>query len=423
MIAAQMGHTLAHRAGLVDDAIEAFAERAFSFLERLVAAPSLLGEEELAQEVLAEELARIGFEVERLALDEAIAADPAAGVSQRAYAGRRLLVGRRRGEGRSLLVNGHVDVVPPGDAALWSSDPFVPTRRNGRLVGRGAGDMKAGFAMATLAVEALLSVDPGLVGGPLTVVSVLEEECTGNGTLAAGRAGILADAVLLPEPTGLEILLGGAGIIWFELAVQGAAAHASQGGSGPSAIDAALVVVERLRELERELNGEAGTPDRWYALNVGTFHAGDWQSSVPASARVGVRLGFPAGVSPAEAERRVREAVAQAAARHEWLAAHPPAIRFNGFRAEPHELAADHPLALALGEAHRDAHGEAPRSLVGTATTDARFYLNQFDVPALCYGPRAERIHGIDEAVELASIVDGARTLARFVSSWTGGGR
>ena len=90
------------------------------------------------------------------------------------------------GRSPSLLLNGHVDVVP-AEAELWSSDPFTPVRADGWLTGRGAGDMKGGFAMGLLAVAALREVMPDALTGELSFLSVIEEECTGNGTLAAGE--------------------------------------------------------------------------------------------------------------------------------------------------------------------------------------------------------------------------------------------
>jgi acetylornithine deacetylase len=330
------------------------------------------------------------------------------------YEGRDVVVGRRgSGGSNSLLINGHVDVVPAEEAGLWSADPFTPVRLDdGWLAGRGAGDMKSGFAMALLAVEAALAVEPALADAPISLVSVLEEECTGNGTLAAAHAGVLADAVLLPECTGLELLLDGIGIVWAEIEVRGRSAHARAPGESVNAIEATLPLLAALRGLEAELNRAS---DVRCATNVGVLRAGDWRSSVPAAARLGVRVGFPANVSPAEAQGLLVEAVDRAARADPWLAEQPPRVRFDGFRAEAYSLPRDHPLVAEVSRAHAAVFGVAPAIAVGNATTDARFYLNQFDVPALCYGPRARDIHGVDEAVELRSIVDGARVLGRFL--------
>ena len=409
----KMGQGVAQKAQPLDEAVAALSPAAFGFLERLVAEPSVLGREAGAQELVALELERLGFRVERIPVPEEIGGRPGAGRPLVPYGGRDVVAGRRGGAaGPTLLINGHVNMIPAGEEALWSTPAFEPVRRDGWLVGRGAGDMKSGFAMALLALEAALETDPAVREAPLAFVSVIEEECTGNGTLAAAHAGFAADEVVIPECTGLELLLDGIGILWAEIEVPGRAAHAHLPGAGVNAVEAALPVLAALKELEDELND--GSSARC-ATTVGTFHAGDWRSSIPALARVGVRVGFPLGMTPGEAEERVVAAIDRAARRDPWLSEAPPRVTFEGFRAEPYTLARDHELVTALSSAHADVFGSSPRIWAGTATTDARVYLNQFGVPALCYGPRARDIHGVDEAVELQSVVDGARVLARFL--------
>jgi acetylornithine deacetylase len=408
----------------IDQAIDAGAETAFAFLERLVRHPSFSGEESGAQQELADELEQLGLAIGWLPIDDAVLDDPAAGVPGGSSESQRVLVAQRAGlngaasRGRSLLINGHLDVVPPGDEGLWSEPPFEPVRRDGWLYGRGAGDMKAGFAMTTLALRAIAEALPGFPAAELTVIGVPEEERTGNGTLASVRAGIAADAVLLPEPTALDLLLSGEGVVWLEITVRGEPAHAEVASEGVSALDHAIGLIGELRELQEAFNDGAG--DVHHELNVGTLVAGDWPSSVPASARIGIRVGFPRGWTPAEAEGRVRDAIAAAAERDPWLSRNPPVVRASGLRAAGYEIGAEEELVQVLRGAHHDAHGEFP-SMAGTAaTTDARHYRNELGAPALCYGPRARNIHAIDEAVELATIVAGARTLARFMATWLG---
>jgi acetylornithine deacetylase len=326
----------------------------------------------------------------------------------------------------SLLLNGHVDVVP-AESGRWASDPFTPVRAGGWLTGRGAGDMKGGFAMGLLAVAALRRAAPGALAGELGFVSVIEEECTGNGTLAACRAGVLADAAVLLEPTDLGLLLGGTGILWAEIEIAGVAAHAESADRAVNPVRCVPAILRALAGLEDELNKPGDDPafdrlPRPYNVNVGTVTAGDWPSSVPARARLGVRVGFPRRWTPDEAFDRVRSAVLGAAAADPWLASHPPAVRPAGFRAEGYLIDDDHPLVTALAAAHASAHGEPPRRMVLGSTTDARYYLNQFGVPAVAYGPRSRNIHGTDEAVELASIVSGARTMARFIAGFFANG-
>jgi acetylornithine deacetylase len=399
----------------LDAAVGDLSGRAFAFLDALVRERSLPGAETGAERVLAAELERIGLAVERVPFPEGIERDPAAGAGLAAYADRSIVVGRLGAGGPgTLLLNGHLDVVPAGDERLWSSPPFVPHVDDGWMTGRGAGDMKAGLAMATLALEALLTVDPQARATPIALVGAIEEERSGNGTLASIRAGVVGDAAVILEPTDLCILTSGIGVLWFEVELFAAAGHALAAGPAMGALTSALDVIEELRRLEGELNSPPGPVH--HSLNVGTLAAGDWQSTVPDTARIGCRLGFPRSMPIAEARARVEAAIARAGERAP--APRPPAVRWNGFRAEGYDLDAADPLVLALAAAHRAAHGAAP-AVTGTAgTTDARFYRNQLGIPALCYGPRVQNMHAADERVELASIVAGACTLARFLDSW-----
>ena len=142
--------------------------------------------------------------------------------------------------------------------------------------------MKGGFAMLSLAIDALRRVDPDAIGGPLRFLSVIEEECTGNGTLASCLAGQLADAVVLAEPTGLDLLLAGVGILWLEIAIVGKAAHAQSANEAINPIDEAIPVIGALRALERAMNDDVDDP----ALEVKTIRTTSTSGrSAPATGR------------------------------------------------------------------------------------------------------------------------------------------
>ncbi|MGH3276681.1 MAG: ArgE/DapE family deacylase [Streptosporangiaceae bacterium] len=408
----------------VDRAIEAGAGAAFAFLEKLVAAPSVVGHEAGAQEIVAAELAHLGFAVSRVPVPAQTATQAPGGVAQASYEGRHNVLGRiNPGSGPSLLLNGHIDVAPV-QPSLWSSDPFTPTIADGWMTGRGAGDMKGGFAMALLAIAALRAAAPCALTGELSFVSVIEEECTGNGTLAACQAGVLGDAVVILEPTGLDLLLGGVGVLWVEITIDGVSAHAEAAHRTVNPVCFVPAILDALADLAAELRASPPDPafsevTNPYNVNVGSLTAGNcWPSSVPGQVRLGVRVGYPRHQTSEEAFERVREVVLAAAARDSWLAEHPPSVRQSGFRAEGYLLSTDHPLADAMADAHEWARGVSPERKVVGSTTDARYYINQAGRPALAYGPRALGIHAANEAVELASIVDGARTLARFIARY-----
>ncbi len=397
-------------------AISAEAPQAFEFLMGLVSRASLRGEEGPAQEFVQAALEDLGFATQRIAVPDAISQDPLAGVPFASYEGRFDVLGTTpHSSGRTLLINGHIDVVPVNELT-WSSDPFVPFIREGWLFGRGSGDMKGGFAMALLALRALRRLGSEIGQRNLSFLSVIEEEYTGNGTLAAIRAGVTADAVILPEPTNLNILLGGIAITWTKIVIRFGGGHAESSDRLASPAQAVARLIDGFSEFEAELNKNVPTPYNEIAnpfnVNVGVINLGEWPSSVPAVAELEVRIGHPDSISDEEILVRVRQlvgAVLESAGNPEFE------LHLHGFKAQGYVLAGDHPLVHSVGSAHEKVHGLRPECEIMGSTTDARYYVNQLGVPALCYGPIVKNMHGSDECVELRSIEMGAATLARFM--------
>jgi acetylornithine deacetylase len=340
----------------------------------------------------------------------AIRADPHHSPFSWDVSGKRNVVATWEGHGggRSLILNGHVDVVPPASEALWSSPPFAARRDGDWIYGRGAGDMKAGLVAMTGAVRALRRAGVEL-GGDLQLQSVVEEECTGNGTLQCLLAGADADACVITEPHPDHFTIAQVGVLWFHVDVHGIPGHAARGAR--SAFDAALEVLAQLRRLEADLNADPPPPYDTFAhpinLNVGVVAAGDWPSTVAAECTLSCRLAMYPGQEPAALQRRVQEAVA------------PHAVRYDGFVCEGSVVSEEEDVVVGLARAYAAVHGERPALQATTATTDARHFVRR-GIPAICFGPRAERIHGIDERVSVTSMVEVARVLAHFVLDWCG---
>ena len=409
----------------LDLAITQHAEAAFAFLAELVAAASILGHEQAAMAVFAAEATKLGMRVVRLPFDAATHDDPRAGVAPPAghlSPDRYQVLATTKGTGTlHLLLNGHLDVVPAETPDLWTSPPFQPTRRNGRLYGRGAADMKSGFAVGILALRALCDVAPDLFATRrLGFVAVVEEECSGNGTLRSiVDQGVTAVEVVVLEPTDLGLLAGGVGVLWLEIRVIAQSGHAYAADAHPNAIDLGMRLVGGLRQWAAEVTRAEPEPSMAsnqspYNVNLGKVQAGDWISTAPSSAVFGVRVGFPRGWSVTRAEAEVRHAITVFVAADGGFAL-PPVVTLSGLRAQGYLLAATSPLIRDLTTAHLQAHGAAPAVYTVGSTTDARFYLNDFDIPAVCFGATGFDLHGIDESVDLQSIVDAARTLARFI--------
>jgi acetylornithine deacetylase len=396
-------------------AVERGLPDAIAFLEELVRVASVLGQEEPAQQLVENRLRELGFAVRSIEPNaERLAAHPESGVPLISYEGRRCLLGSLAGgPGLTLLLNGHVDVVSEGPTEQWTRPPFGAEVEAGRLYGRGACDMKGGIAAMLLGVEAALAVGP--LPGRLDYQSVIEEECGGNGALAACLEGPVADGVVIAEPTNDCFDLTAVGVIWARITVEASPRHAAQTDKGSQPIETVFAVLEALHALEAELNADpepefAGI-EHPYLLNAGALHAGDWPSSTPGKAELDVRLGLPIRLAPAEGQARLTRAVRSVdqAAR----------VDFRGFRARGYSFDEGSPLVTLLSDCHEAVHGKRPKPEPSRATTDLRFFSPPLGPgQAVCYGPTGDGLHGVDEWVDLESIADVATVLALLLRRW-----
>jgi acetylornithine deacetylase len=397
------------------DAVERALPDTIAFLQELVRVPSVLGNEEPAQQLVEARLRDLGFVVRSIKPSAARLAElPESGIPLIGYEGRRSLVGTLTGgHGRSLLLNGHVDVVSEAPADRWTTAPFGAEIDGGRLYGRGACDMKGGIAAMLLGVEAALAAGP--LPGRVVYQSVIEEECGGNGALAACLEGPSADGVLIAEPTNRGLDLVAVGVVWARITFTASSRHASHADEGSNPIETAFAAVEALHELEAELNADpepefAGV-ERPYLLNVGALHAGDWPSMTPGTAELDVRLGLPIRMGPAEGQARLATAIRRL----------DPAARveFRGFRARGYAFDERSPLVRLLCDCHEEVHGSRPAPEPSRATTDLRFFTPPLGPgQAVCYGPTGAGLHAVDEWVDLESIADVATVLALLLRRW-----
>ena len=404
------------------------AESAFmeDVLCRLIEAPTTLGNEEPGQEVMREALREIGLEPVDMALDgELLRRHPAASPFTWDVSGKRNVVAdwSPAGEGgRSLVLNGHIDVVPAAAAGLWRTAPFAPARDGDWLYGRGAGDMKGGLAVILGAVKGLRALGLRPLA-PVQLQSVVEEECTGNGALQCALHGLHAEACVVTEPFPASVSISQVGVLWFHVDIAGLPAHAGEARDSANAIEASFAVVAALRRLEAELNESPPPPydafDRPIKLNVGVLEGGDWPSTVAAECTLSCRLALYPGQQVEWLRSKVEAAVADAAGTDPFLAAHPPRVRYDGFACAGAEIAADHPLVTTLSRSHAAVEGVAPDLVPTTATTDARLFL-QTGIPAVCFGAWAENVHGVDERVNIPSMATAAQVLAVLIRDWCG---
>lgn len=370
---------------------------------------------------------------------------------------------------KGLILQGHVDVVP-ASPDKWTSSPFTPRIENGRMYGRGAGDMKAGVVAMIYAVVALKRMGYSILGD-LRICTVIEEECTGNGALAC-LPHLLPQtnktAVLIPEPFPF-ITTAQLGVLWLTTSVSGKPCHVLQTSAGSNAIEAAFGLFSALKPLEAKYNdldvrksipGAAAYHgmDHPVNFNLGRISGGNWASSVPSNCSFEARVGFFPGIDIEEVKRDV-EATLNAAAEKIGVEIE---IAYRGFNAQGAVLlpeyvdgaqenkteSTDKSLQCEFVELLQSCHSVASESsnafssadnkvdvsssnekkelpmLPITCTTDARFFSSIHhkpdDVVVTCYGPEATNIHGIDESVSLESMMTVSAAIALFIRDWCG---
>lgn len=395
----------------------------------LVQFKSVRGREHTAQDYLFGQMKARGYAMDRWAIDvDEIDSHPGFSPVTVDYTNAINVVGthRPRAEtGRSLILNGHVDVVPEGPQDMWTSPPFSCVREGDWLYGRGAGDMKAGLVANIAALDALrkLGYQPAAT---VHVQSVVEEECTGNGALSCWVRGYRADAALIPEPEDNHLVRANTGVIWFRVKVRGAPVHVRDAGSGSNAIDAAYRLIEALRELESEWNAQRHEHPYFESvehpinLNVGKIEGGDWASSVPAWCTFDVRVSLYPGIRANDIARAIDACIDDAANRHPFLAKNPPKVEYNGFFAEGYVLEEGSDAESVLANAHSRSFGEDLATITTPGYLDARVFVLYGNTPCLVYGPYSENIHGFDERVSLSSVEKITGTLALFIADWCG---
>jgi acetylornithine deacetylase len=334
-----------------------------------------------------------------------------------------IVLGRMgEGGGRRLVLVGHVDVVPIGDRATWSHDPWAAERDGDRLYGRGAVDMKGGVAAILGALHALTKAGLGpRLGGEILFASVPSEEDGGQGMLAAIRAGVTGDMAVITEPTGLDIVIAHAGAITFRLTVPGRAAHASVRREGVSALDNLQTLVRALQADEAARNGAETDPLMTvhglpYATIIGKVSGGEWASTVidriVAEGRYGVKL----GQTWREAERDLLRCIDDANESDPFLRDHPATVELTGGRFSSARMPADHPLPTGLAAVATQMLGREIALQGEPYGADMRLLVNEGRTPTVIFGPGDKRVaHSADEWVSTDEVVACARTLAAWL--------
>lgn len=395
----------------------------------LVALPSRRGREEPAQDFIESLLGTQDLAIDRWAIaSPELQAHPGFGPSTVDYSAMTNVVGTYRPEvdrGRSLILNGHIDVVPEGPEDGWTRSQWDAPIVDGWMYGRGAGDMKSGLIANAFAFSAIerAGLEPT---GRIHLQSVVEEECTGNGSLAALLREYTADAVIISEPEEDALVRANVGVLWISIRVSGNPAHPREMGNGFNAIDAAYEVMHALRELEKSWNAEKFEHQHFddlehpINLNFGGIEGGDWPSSVPAWCRLQARIAIYPGTTPDEAWNQVGSCVRDAAESRNGLPRFDAELTRNGFYSEGYVLEPGSDAEVLLERTHAEAFGRELTSVTTPGYLDGRVFVNYGGIPTLVYGPVSEHIHGFDERVRIDSVRRCTMSMAPFIASSCG---
>jgi len=417
----------------VHEAVLARRDDILKLILDTVKVPSITLHEGPVQDVFEDAMRTASLTIDRwVATEEEIAPHIIHVGAQDIYEDRPNLVGYRPGvdpnNGRSIILQGHVDTVDPGDPALWTKDPTGEWEpETGTIYGRGAVDMKSGVVTNIVAMQILNDLGIQL-GGDVYVAATVGEEDGGVGALSLILRGYKADAVVITEPTDNNITIAQGGSLVYRITVTGRSAHGAYRNEGVSAIEKFIPIFQDLIAWEQERNATLSHPlydslPNKFPISTGTVRAGTWASTVPEILVAEGRLGFLPTERMADMMAQTQARIDAIVAQDEWLREHPPLLEWHGGQFESAEVKEDEPIAQTLAVAFKEATGSDAVFNASVAGLDMRLFLQIGDIPTITYGPGSARhgnAHGPDEWIKLDDVLTAIETIVFTVIDWCG---
>lgn len=407
--------------------VDADAEKAVKFLQQMVSIPSVTGDEAAIQRFLADTMSKMGLVVDQWETNwEELKKHPGYRPVDRGYEGRPNIVATWKGTGggRTLLLNGHSDVIPVGDQG-WSDSPWSGVIREGRLYGRGSADMKSGVAGHVMAVASLIAL--GLrPKGDVYINVVVDEEVSGHGTLDTVIRGYKADAGISGETSDLAIQPACIGRIWFEIEINGKPAGIQRRYEGVSGIELGYRITQAVTALEAERVAAVKHPMYPRAIDaipcaIGSFQAGNYPSAFPATCLLKGSIATVPGEDHEGVKQRLVDWVARAAGEDPWMRLHPPKVRFVGYDAQASEIPQDHPIVMTVARNYREVAGRDPEMSGRQGAADTRFLNVYGNTPTVIFGPGSTSVmHSDDEYVAIDDYITAIKVMALSICDWCG---
>lgn len=407
--------------------IDAHQNDMVSFLKKLIQIPSVTGDESAIQDYLEYYLKALDLSVDKFvpSLDE-LRKHPAYVKESGPYENRPNIVATFKGTGggRSLLFNGHVDVIPEGSLENWEHSPWSGDIDQGRMYGRGASDMKSGVAAFTMVLKAIKESAVALKGD-IIAEYVMDEELTGNGTLACVIKGYQADAGICCETSSMHVQPGSIGRIWFDINVKGKAAGIQRRYEGVNAIELGYIVSQIVSEFECIRVAKVAHPLYPNILEaipcmVGQFTCGTYNSAFPDNCLLkGSMATVPGENSQAVKKEFVDYVTKRAREDHQWFEEHPPEVVFTGYFAEPSAISENSPIVEKLCENYQSVIGIKPPITGRQGAADIRHLNTYGHTPTVIFGPgRTEQMHANNEWVSIEDYINAIKVLACTVLDW-----
>ena len=413
---------------IIDSTVNDMREEIILFIQNLVQSPSLANDENDVQKIILNKLESLQLKSEIIPVNfDSIKDHPAFSDDGFSPDSRINVIGNwnKNMKGKSLILNGHVDVVPTGSKTLWDDSPWSGKIKDDRIYGRGSCDMKSGLASGILAVQVLKTIgfEPN---GNVMIQSVVGEESGGCGTLTNIVKGYRGDAAVILEPTSLKLCPIQSGALTFRLTIPGQATHAAMRWDGISAIEKFNIINQSIIELEKERHSLFSveyyeSPDRVAPINIGTIKGGEWHSTVPDSVIVEGRLGVFPGEPVSDARTTFSNHIIKVSNSDPWLKNNPPIIEWFEGQFESGQTDIDHSIINHLKEAYNNVNNSNPIIEGVTYGSDLRLFTNHADIPALLFGPGDVRLaHSANEYVEIEEVLTCIKIISNLIINWCG---